>query len=328
VRRGARAQGGFTLIELMVSLVLFSLVIAGMMSVAITIPRGYHEQQMTVSAEGAARASMDYLASALRGASPGAPTQDIQHVNTCATGAIMVEDNVGPGGSDRITLVYASGSVITTLRTDYNGGNVITVANASQLAPGDTLLITNLDQAHVVQIPNVIGAVNTGTGQVTLNAATCASLALPAGGYPIGSLAIRAQRATFEIRNDASTDNIPTLMMDPDAEGPALAEPFAEGIEDLQIAVGVDADASGDLAELGTSPGDDEWGYNALNETVAPAGSIRAVRLSLVAMTGAFTGIPAFQRPRLENHDVGPVDEFRRRVLTTIIDIRNVGGSP
>ena len=37
------AERGFTLIELMVSLVLFSLAIAGILSVAISMGRAYHE---------------------------------------------------------------------------------------------------------------------------------------------------------------------------------------------------------------------------------------------------------------------------------------------
>src|SRR6185312_4064680 len=48
------------------------------------------------------------------------------------------------------------------------------------------------------------------------------------------SLVIRAQHATFTI---AAIDGIPTLMMDPDAGGPQAAQPLAEGIEDMQIAL-------------------------------------------------------------------------------------------
>ena len=57
-RRHRPSQRGFTLVELMVSLVLFSLVIAGMLSIAVTMARAFREQQLTVSAEDASRQAM------------------------------------------------------------------------------------------------------------------------------------------------------------------------------------------------------------------------------------------------------------------------------
>lgn len=324
-RRGLRRpERGFTLIELMVSLVLFSVVIAGMLAVAVTIPRGYREQQLTITAENSARASMDFMAAALRGASPASPTQQITHVSTptCPTNALVVEDNTtAPGtlpNTDRLTMVFASGAVKTSLRALWAGGTTMTVENAAEFSAGDTVLVSDLTQGHLARVAAV-----TLPNQLTVDAHTCGV----APSYPAGSLVLRAARVTFQIED---LDGVPTLMMDPDAEGNLPTEPFAEGVEDLQIAVGVDANNDGSIAEVGLAAGDDEWSYNFTGETGAlPAGAVRAIRVSLVARTAtAFTGQAVFNRPAIENRAAGGADQFRRRVLTSIVEIRNLGGSP
>jgi hypothetical protein len=166
------------------------------------------------------------------------------------------------------------------------------------------------------------------TGLTTLAAQSCATLALPSGGYAAGSLVIPVQRARFYIDTINGT---PSLMMDPDAEGPAGAEPLAEGIEDLQIAVGVDTGAmDGTLVEVGAAANDDEWAYNVAGDT-ALTGRIRAVRLSVIARaaTELQGGTPGFLRPALEDHPGSSIwDAYRRRVLSSTVELRNLEGSP
>src|SRR5712671_6050324 len=66
-----RSEAGFTLVELMISLVIFSFVIAGILSVAVAMTQGMREQRQAVLAESAVRVPMDFLVDALRQASPG-----------------------------------------------------------------------------------------------------------------------------------------------------------------------------------------------------------------------------------------------------------------
>ena len=118
-------------------------------------------------------------------------------------------------------------------------------------------------------------------------------------------------------------------MIDPDAEGPAVAEPFAEGVEDLQIAIGVDADGDGALTEVGLAAGDDEWTHNRAGET-QPAGTVRAIRLTLISRaTAKRINATGQARPAAEDRAAATEpDGYRRRALTTTIEIRNFGGSP
>jgi prepilin-type N-terminal cleavage/methylation domain-containing protein len=63
-------QRGFTLVELMVSMTLFSFVIAGILAVAGTMARGYRDQRSVIASESAARNSLDFIADAIRSGSP------------------------------------------------------------------------------------------------------------------------------------------------------------------------------------------------------------------------------------------------------------------
>ncbi len=318
-RKRRQVQGGFTLVELMISLVLFSFAIAGVLSVAVSMTQAFREQRQVIATENSVRAPMEYLADAIRNASPGISSGTIQDVATCTIGAVSVVDSTT--GPDQLTLVYAAGAVLTSLRSTYDGttNTTITVTDATQILTGDMLLLTNTAQGHLVQVT----AVNTATGVLSLTAPGCAPT-LPVGGYPPGSLVIRARRATFYVDVAGSvTDGIPTLMaMDP-AVGPSSAEPLAENIEDMQIALGVDANANNGIDDPS------EWAYS--NGIGALVGNIRAVRITLIARAPAqlFGGTNTFLRPNTENRaDVPAGDSYRRRVLTSVVEIRNLGNSP
>jgi prepilin-type N-terminal cleavage/methylation domain-containing protein len=337
-RRRRASQAGFTLIELMISLVLFSFAIAGVLAVAVSMVNGYREQRLAVTTEGAARAAMNYLADALRGASPGVPLGDVSHTVTgttpagCRDGALTVVNNglaaANSDSPDELYAVFASGSVVTTSTTVYDAASAsMTVINASEIEAGDTLLITNYAKGHLVNVVSKAGDV------LTLDGVDCSTgtSAFPAGDYPAGSVVVRAMRARFFIQD---LDNIPTLFMDPDAEGPLPEEPLAEGIEDMQIAIAIDTDADNAISENGAAADDDEWVYNAKLDAVPatplPLGTVRALRITLIARAvGQVTGVGTFRRPAAEDRDAsGADDNYRRRVLTSVIEIRNLGGSP
>jgi len=322
-----RNQAGFTLIEMMVALALFSFAIVGILSVATAMSGNVKEQRQVVQTETDVRAPMDFLADTLRMASPSIQSGNIQDA-TIAGCTIVAAGFTGVGGlsvldsnsaPDQLDVVFAYGSSVATLQTPYTVGTQtsITITNdhnqASQIFPGDKLLLSNTAQGTIVSV----SLVNTGTGVITLNTAACAPT-LPTGGYAGGSLVLRVMRARFSV---GTVDNIPTLMMDPDADGPLAAQPLAEGIEDMQIAVGTDADGNGSISAA-------EWANS--STTGALVGPIRAVRLTLISRSNsALAGVAtAGQRKAAENRPAGAADAYRRRYLTQTIEVRNLGGSP
>jgi len=311
-----KPQGGFTLVEMMVALVMFSFAVAGVLAVAVSMTQGFRENRLTSAEEQSARVPMDFLTDAIRQAAPGVsdPTQ-IQDADTCSLGGITVTDG-GANGTDTLDIIYALGGVVTTVQSAYLNGTSLSVVDGSKLSNGDRVLVTNLSYGHLFTIQG-------GGGTNTLTLKSPCGVTLPSGGYPAGSLVVRAQHATFSI---GTTDGIPTLMMDPDAGGSAPAEPIADGVEDLQVAVGIDSSTDG----LTDNGGADEWYFNAAGETIPASGTWRALRVTLVARSvGQLVGAGTVStRPKIEDHAIGTADMYRRRVLRSTVEIRNTGVSP
>jgi hypothetical protein len=280
--------------------------------------QGFRENRLTSGEEQATRVPMDFLTDAIRQAAPGVsdPTQ-IQDADTCSFGGITVTDG-GTSGTDTLDIIYALGGITTTVSTAYISGTTLTVVDGSKLSNGDRILVSNLAYGHLFTIQS-------GGGTNTLTLKSPCGVTLPAGGYPAGSLVIRAQHATFSI---GTTDTIPTLMMDPDATGSASPEPIADGVEDLQVAVGIDGSTDG-LTETSNGAGD-EWYFNATGEAIPGTGTWRAVRVTLVARSvGKLVGAGTVSAPpKIEDHAAGTADNYRRRVLRSTVEIRNTGVSP
>ena len=318
------AQRGFTLIEMMVALILFSFAIVGLFAVASSMSSNVKEQRQVVQTETDVRAPMDFLSDALRMASPAIASGNIEDATatTCFTvdtansfaglGALAVKDSTT--GPDQMDVVFASGGAMTTLQTAILTGSpgVVTVTNdagqVSQFANGDKVLVTNTNQGTIF---NVTAA----TGNTLTLTAGCAWTP-PVGGYPTGAMVIRVVRARFSI---GLVDSIPTLMMNPDPSNAGSAQPLAEGIEDMQIAVGLDTDANYTL---------DTWNF--VTGTTATPGVPRAIRITLTARSNAkLSGTGTVSTPKaIEDRPVGVGDMYRRRFLTSTIELRNFGGSP
>jgi len=367
----ASAQCGFTLIELMISLVLFSFAIAGALSIAVTLTNGYREQRQAIETEGAVRAPMDYLTDAIRNSSPGmpgatcigaptggpAPYMPQANCNTVAPASAILDTTTssatagcsatgipaiwttdttnGPTQSDTLDVIYASGGSVTSLASAYtsNSSGTISVWNASGILPGVTLLIVNTidatssPKAAIVHVSSTW--VNPGTACGTAPAALCptsVTLVSPLCGIadvlPMYSLVIRAYHAHFYI--DTTNYGVPTLMMNPNVAGQS-AEPLAENIEDMQVALGVDSNGDGQITA-------GEWAYSAATPG-SLQGTVRAVRITLTAQAPqqliGYAAQHAFFYRGAENSPAATTgDAWRRRVLTSTVEVRNSGGSP
>ncbi len=326
----APAAAGLTLIELMVSLVIVSICVAATLTFGAHLAESFREQRRAVQVQRAARVSLDILSDAIRNASAGVPSGNIIDLIGCTTGGSVrvVNDDAGP---DTLEVIYASGGVVTSIREAFTtSSTTVTVVDASELRAGDYAIVTDSDVGALVEVLAVTPSGSEYTLTIT-DPSACASASFPATGFPPGSLLLRARAARFSILDDASVGDIPTLMIDPDGPGPLTAEPMAEGIEDLQVAVGVDSNGDGTLTD--TSSTADEWHYNIVGDAVAPlitAEPWRALRITLVARSareGSDADIST--RPAAEDRSAAvAADPFRRRLLSTTVEIRNLRGSP
>jgi len=223
------SQRGFTLIELMISMTLFSIVIAGILAIAGTMASGFRTQRTTIANESAARNSLDFIADAIRSGSPAVLTGNIQvAAKDCPDTAEPIEIVDNKDAPDELTFTFARGSFVTSTRTVYDAGaNQVTLEDFDQLVEGDTLLISDMNRGVLVTIDDAVTS-----NKISLAPQGCSTLTFPGKGYPIRSLVVRATRARFYVD---SLDGGSALWMDPDAEGPTPAQPLADGIEDMQV---------------------------------------------------------------------------------------------
>lgn len=327
--RARRGQGGFTLLELMIGVVLTSVVVGFGIQVSLSITNGFRSMRGAQDAERGARAGLEVLADAVRSASSSVSTGDLRDASHCTAAAgIAVENHTD--GPDAVTVLYSSGGVLTSLRSVFTANSTsFDVLEAGGLAVGDMVIISNGDVGRVVTVRAMSATAGPATITTDAPAAACPNLVMPVAGFAVGSLVLRAKVARFFVA-DAS-DGTPFLWMDPDADGPATAQPLAEGIEDLQIAVGVDEDGDNALREDGTST--DEWHFNNTSDPPPPEPTVAkwtAVRITLLARTlddNPANG-PESARPAAEDRPAGQADVHRRRLLTTTVDIRNLETTP
>jgi len=318
-----RGQRGFTIIEMMIAMVLSTLMIGVAFEIGIIVVNGYRQHREAVGVQRAARGSIDLIADSVRNGSAGVPTGDIVDAAACTDmPAMRVTDSAT--APDELYVIGAAGGLVTSLRADFEEPSTqIMVLDASGLSAGDLVLVTDLDKGHVVRLaadPVASGA----EYRLDLDAIDCPGVDFH---YVPGALVLRVKINHFFVTD---VDGVPTLMLDDDGDGPDTAEPLAEGIEDLQVAIGVDVDGDGAVTDDTSTT--DEWFHNVVGDADPPALSTapwRALRLTVVARTLAEqVGGEWSARPAVENHAGASTDGYRRRMVSTIVEIRNLEGSP
>lgn len=315
-----RRQAGFTMIELMVSLVLVSVLVGLLMNIAVSILTGFKTQRESMELSRNARAGIELLAEAVRNASAGVITGDVRDATSCNP-VVGISVTNATDGPDRIDLIYAAGGLVTSSRALVDDSTTaITVVDGRGLAAGDAIIVTDGTTGRLLPVTSVSPASNVTV--LGTRAGACPTVPMPAGGFAPGALVVRARYSRLAVQLTA--DGIPMLTVDPDGDGPAPAEILAEGVEDLQLAIGADLDGDGGLTDSGSTG--DEWFYNAPGDPAPPPitdGTWRAVRVTITARDLRRKGESA--RPAAEDREAGPTDQHRRRTLSTVIEIRNLG---
>ncbi len=326
-----RGQAGVTLVELMISVVISGIVISAALAMGFSMMNGFRDHRQLMMVERSARVSVEMMADSARAATPGVETGVVFDGLGCVPNAGINVIN-STNGPDVLEIIHGLGGVLSSTREDIVPGTLtFHVLDGRGFTQGDYMLIVSYAGAGmIIEIGQIVPAP---TGQepnrhlVTMRAIPPGCPPMP--DLPAGSLAIRARFSRYFIQNDADVQNKPTLMLDPDANGPQPPEPIAEGIEDLQVAVGIDLDGDGDISEDGTAA--DEWFFNAPGDPAPLPGAVwRALRITIVARTThEITNNAIYSPPTVEDHTPNATnDEFRRRTLTTTVDMRNLVGSP
>ncbi len=168
-----RSEPGFTLIELMVSLAIFSVVSLAAFSVLSSSQKTAVINDQTVQVQRNVRLAVDLISRDLRMTGYGNPA-----AGALAGCANHVNPTNSSSGSDSISVMTID-QPIGTLASVFTTGNVITVSGlASDAAVNNVVTLEGIFTATVT-------AVNTGTGQLTLGTTIQSPQTIAAGAQVI-----------------------------------------------------------------------------------------------------------------------------------------------
>jgi len=262
----------------MIATCLTGLVSAGMLMMVRGELVAFESNDQIGKAQISSRAGMDLLEGVLRRACAGIAVGGIglnvgaaQTVTSCVRvwdGALLAGGSFTHGtptaAPDAVELVYAtSTATLVTAPPTLDTAPTVTVVDASGFGVGDYVLIGDYQLADLFQVSAIAG------NQLALGMLPATVVSPPGLTLATGSIVMKAR--TISIYVAGSTP--PMLMLDPDGMAGTDhldAQPLVEGALDLQLAVGIDGDGDGVIAETGGGGGDEWWGNAAAELTVLP----------------------------------------------------------
>ena len=307
-------SNGITLIELVIAMF-----IAGIVSIAIfaafkSQQKSYLIQNQVAEMQQNLRATMDIIARDIRMAGFGFKAGRIAYWDGNGNANIDAF-SIFNNNPDRIDLVYADASVTTSISAPMpNPSAIFKVDSTTGFEPNDLVIITDGDNTTLVQIThkNAFASTLQHNPSSPVNPPGGNNTIFPDGGYGIGNKLYKLKYMSYDI--DRSDPDHPTLRVDPDGPvGAGAYQPLADNIEDLQVVI-IFADGH-EANTYDDTDGDNTNDYD----------KIRSIRISILARTDRqdpdFNG----QRPAIEDHAGGDPDHYRRRLLSSIIRVRNLG---
>ncbi len=327
-------QRGFTLVELLIAMAIASVV--GMAGVAVFSSSNwaYKLNEDVAEAQQNARVSMERLSKDIRAAGFGLPDPPFSITFTglpstfvgqsagsiTLTSPVTVTTSGGSTNSDAITVLgigYEVGKLVGQVAGPPVSGENLSNATDICVEDSEARFATQFSNRKYINIGGALykeltaapGTVCGGTGKKLTLATTLDK------NYPNDTPVFIVQAVQYSIENDCTVSNPCYNLKSNDAtelRGTG-SQTLAENIEDIQFAYGVDADGNGTM--------DSATGFQ---NTVSGPISIAAVRATVVAkarnkdMRGA-----TFTRPLIEDHSASSSDNYRRRILTKILKVRN-----
>lgn len=341
-RQGSRrsAARGFTLTELMIALGLTGLVAVVLLAASQVQTEIQREEGQSQQIQDNLRAAMEELVTSVRTA--GSCFYSGQVTNAVPPGmpgtilGINVRNNILNAGNsdspDGLDLIRCDDATVATLTVTSKPSDTQLVADTSAaFQMNDFVVLSDFYFGNLYRLTAAPQMFMNGVPQQRLF--VNAPVTTPPSAFAPGSVITRVLPLAYRVDTTMFT-NLPVLTLQDLApyDNSQAPQMVAENIEDLQVAVGIDglsdSKVDGILREVGQAANDDDWIYNYPGETLPvplpPARQVTAVRVTLITRTTIAGEKMVFQRPRAEDRPAGPIDGFRRRVLTTQISVRRM----
>ena len=294
-QKTGRGQEGMTLVELMVALAISSFILASVFSVFTAQYKAWIVQSQVSEMQENGRTAMDMLVKDIRMAGFRKPDGPVNgNANAINPG------NHGVQGTDYIKIVSAYRQVSTLTVAAAKNDNTITLQYESDAARFDDtfrryILLDGISDHDHYEVTGVTG------NQVTLSSGLVRD-------YPAGVPVFIVKSILYGI--DYYNMKHPSLVRFDSSITKAGGQVIAHDVEDLQFAY---EDADGNWHDNPSSPED-----------------ILAVRINVLVRTRSegteWKTAGLGTRPAIEDHAAATTkDGYRRRLLTTVVDVRNMG---
>lgn len=325
---------GFSLIELMISMLLGLILIAGVGTLFAGSHRAYRSDEALARLQETVRVAFEFVSRDLRGAGYYGCFEGLQApVNTLNqsseypydyTQAVQGHEAQGSGwspelpdslgtvlaGTDVVTLRSASGAgtSLEKMPSDSAASMDTTDDNPGDLADGDIVVISDCQAATILQITEFNDSEgtlvhNTGTAQTPGNASKELG-----HDYAPGSRILKISTTSYFIRNSSFGDNGPSLFRKVDDNA---AEELVEGVEDMQVRYGEDTSGDG-AADV----------YRDASQ-VSAWSNVVSVRISLLVRSALDNVSPEPQRYTFDGSTRTASDRRMRLVSTYVVALRN-----
>ena len=314
-----REERGFTLPELLVAMAFGLTVLAGVYTFYVSHIRVYAVQDQLLESHQNLRIALELIVDDIQGAG-----------GTGISSAAAVTVNNSSTGPDSLSLLIPDSTICSppTLQvipiSDHPGASSNMFLEENSVCPEMLrkrgIVISadgfNYRTIEITQVTIANDKIDFSPGLLPMNSA---------GGlgadYTDGTLVL-LQQVTYTI--DLSDPTKPVLRRN--FNNGAGAQPLANYIEDMQVALGYDRNSDGVISEIGGAADDDEWVFNVAGEsnaTEAPT-NLRAIRIILVGRTRLPD--PQFQGslPAIFDRAGGGIDRYRRKTRGTQVQIRNL----
>ena len=329
-------RSGFTVAELMISMALFSMVAAAVSWLVLSANHSQAGAARVDGAQNALRVAMEYMTRDIQMAGAGVSSGRLYDWRTTPNNVPIfpVQVTNSATDSDEITLITVDAHRYAVLTVDYIPPGPV-VGSAHRIWTTDcTNLRGGAGSNFLIQISDLSEGMLRFT-QGWDSSTPCTYLGLsylsPSGvgseprQWAQGSYVFAVRWVTYRIDR---TTNIPTLVMIPSPG--AAAQPLAEGIEDLQIILGIDSNGNGLVEGGGSTAATNERIYDYPGET-APAdlSQLRSVEVILVARTSvpdeSMAGSGGFPTgATIGDHPLPAPDRYHRRVAIANIAVRSL----
>ncbi|OGW61753.1 MAG: hypothetical protein A2V83_08765 [Nitrospirae bacterium RBG_16_64_22] len=335
-------ERGFTLIELMVTMVVALLTVAAMMGVFSVGQRLYRTQEQVSDTQQNVRVSTDAIARDLRMANFGPCGAAVQSFGGAIQLLPITHVNGAGATPDQVTIMYADGNTEMNVTQQMpSQAAALFVDNATQVQEDDIVIVTNCTNSDVIQVTgpaclpgcgvpqfehNAGGSLNT-TNQLSTSYGPGAKV------YKVNCVRYRVDMVNSRLlmEKGGSVCQTPGGTVAP-AVGSSVV--LAENVEGLELAYGLDTNG-GDADGNGCNDGDgtiDTWinAFSAVAATQAcQVSQVRSVRVNVLARTGtpqkdfSYAATTTIE-DKVYATPVG-TESQRRRVLATEVKPRNIG---